>query len=78
MANLVEEAKKQIGELLSAAQMRAAAKGELPEAAPLAGIVEIPKDAANGDFAANHAMTGAKALRMAPRRIADALVNRMC
>ena len=74
MANLVEAAKRQIGELLAAAQVRAAEKGELPEAAPLAGVVEIPKDSANGDFAANHAMTGAKALRMAPRKIADALV----
>ncbi len=36
--------------------------------------MEIPKDAANGDFAANHAMTGARAVRMAPRKIADALV----
>ena len=74
MANLVEAAKRQIGELPAAAQVRAAEKGELPEAAPLAGVVEIPKDSANGDFAANHAMTGAKALRMAPRKIADALV----
>ena len=74
MANLVEEAKKQINALLADAQARAAGKGELPEAAPLSGVVEIPKDAANGDFAANHAMTGARALRMAPRKIADALV----
>ena len=74
MANLVEEAKRQINALLAGAQARAAGKGELPEAAPLSGVVEIPKDAANGDFAANHAMTGARALRMAPRKIADALV----
>ncbi len=74
MANLVEEAKRQINALLADAQARAAGKGELPEAAPLSGVVEIPKDAANGDFAANHAMTGARALRMAPRKIADALV----
>ena len=74
MANLVEEAKRQINALLADAQARAAGKGELPEAAPLPGVVEIPKDAANGDFAANHAMTGARALRMAPRKIADALV----
>ena len=74
MANLVEEAKRQISELLCSAQSRAAERGELPESAPLTGIVEIPKDAANGDFAANHAMTGARALHMAPRKIADALV----
>ena len=74
MANLVEEAKRQINALLADAQARAAGKGELPEAAPLSGVVEIPKDAANGDFAANHAMAGARALRTAPRKIADALV----
>ncbi len=74
MSNLVEEAKIQINTLLAAAQAAAAAKGELPEAEPLSGSVEIPKDTANGDFAANCAMTGAKALRMAPRKIADALV----
>ncbi len=74
MSNLVEEAKRQINALLAAAQAKACAKGELPEADALSGVVEIPKDAANGDFAANHAMTGARALRMAPRKIADALV----
>lgn len=77
MANLVEAAKAQIGALLAAAQAKAAANGALPEAAPLSGIVEIPKDTNNGDFAANHAMTGAKAMRMAPRKIADALVGNL-
>ena len=66
MANLVEEAKRQINALLADAQARAAGKGELPEAAPLSGVVEIPKDAANGDFAANHAMTGAMRSALAP------------
>ena len=74
MANLVEDAKRQINELLAAAQAKAAESGLLPEAAPLTGTVEIPKDTNNGDFAANHAMAGARALRMAPRKIADALV----
>ena len=74
MSNLVQDAKAQINALLAAAQLKAAAEGLIPEAAPLSGVVEIPKDSANGDFAANHAMTGARALRMAPRKIADALV----
>ena len=73
MANLIEQAKQSINEILAAACERAAAKGELPECAVLSGVVEIPKDSANGDFAANHAMAGAKALRMAPRKIAEAL-----
>ncbi len=73
MANLIEQAKEQIESLLNTACAAAAGKGELPAAAALSGTVEIPKDVANGDFAANHAMTGARALRMAPRKIAEAL-----
>ena len=77
MSNLVQDAKAQINALLAAAQLKAAAEGLIPEAAPLSGVVEIPKDSANGDFAANHAMTGARALRMAPRKIADAPVAKL-
>ena len=73
MANMIENAKEQINEILAAAYLKAAEKGELPAGAELKGTVEIPKDTANGDYAANHAMTGARALRMAPRKIADAL-----
>ncbi len=73
MANFIEEAKQQIESLLNTAYAAAAEKGELPGGAVLTGTVEIPKDVTNGDYAANHAMTGARALRMAPRKIADAL-----
>ena len=59
MANLIQSAKDSINEILSLACKKAAAAGELPEGAVLSGSVEVPKDTANGDFAANHAMTGA-------------------
>ena len=72
MANLVEAAKEQISSLINAAAARA-----FENAAELRGTVEIPKDTANGDFAANHAMAGARALRMAPRKIADAIVAKL-
>ena len=75
MANLIQAAKDSANEILQAAYRRAAEKGELPAGAELTGTVEIPKDSANGDFAANHAMAGARALRMAPRKIADALIE---
>lgn len=75
MLNLVQEAKNQINVILSAAYSAAAQKGELPAGAVLTGTVEIPKDTANGDFAANHAMAGARALHMAPRQIAEKLIN---
>ncbi len=73
MSNMIESAKQNIHALLQAAYEKAAAKGELPQGAALTGTVEIPKDTANGDYAANHAMAGARALHMAPRRIAEAL-----
>ena len=77
MANLIENAKQQIHSLLSAACGKAAAAGLFPEGAEVHGTVEIPKDTRNGDYAANHAMAGAKALHMAPRKIAEILVDNM-
>ena len=74
MSNLIQEAKQQIEAMLHSACERAVEKGTLPSGAVLSGTVEIPKDTTNGDFAANHAMTGAKALHMAPRKIAEALI----
>ncbi len=44
--------------------------GEVPEAA-----VEIPKDASNGDLASTFAMQCAKPLRMAPKKIAEAILH---
>ncbi len=73
MANLIEEAKLAVGELLEKAYNKALAAGELPEGGLPAGNVEIPKDVKNGDWAANHAMAGAKTLKLPPRKIAEAL-----
>ena len=75
--NLIENAKRQIGTLLQAAYEQAAAAGELPGGAVLSGTVEIPKDTANGDYAANHAMTAARALHAAPRKIGEALLTHL-
>ena len=74
MANLIEQAKLKADELLREAYASAAAKGILPEGAELKGSVDIPKDTKNGDYAANHAMVNAKALKSNPRKIAEALV----
>ena len=75
MANLIQSAKERVSEILAAAYDKAVEKGQLPAGAALSGTVEIPKDTANGDFAANHAMTGARAMHMAPRKIAEALAE---
>lgn len=74
MPNMIQNAKDSISQILNAAYQKAAEKGELPAGPALSGTVEIPKDSANGDFAANHAMAGAKALHMAPRKIAETLI----
>ncbi len=71
--NYIDEAKREIGELLNAAYERAAEKGTLPAGAVLGGTVEIPKDVVFGDYASSAAMAAARAMRMAPRKIADAL-----
>lgn len=73
MANLIEEAKQSIDGLLEKAYQDALAAGTLPEGGFPAGKVEIPKDTANGDYAANHAMAGAKTLRLPPRQLAEHL-----
>ena len=77
MANLIENAKKQIDTLLSDACTRAVEEGLFPAGAAPSGSVEIPKDTRNGDYAANHAMTGARALHMAPRKIAEILTGKI-
>ena len=72
--NCIEQAKQALDALLHQAFDSAVAAGELPAEGELRGSVEQPKDASNGDFAANHAMASAKALRMPPRKIAETLV----
>ena len=71
--NMIEAAKSQIDSLVRAAQASAVEKGILPAGAELKGTIEIPKDTKNGDYACSYAMSAAKAMHMAPRKIADAL-----
>ena len=77
MANMIQKAKEQITELVNAAYLAAAEKGELPAGLALNGSVEIPKDTANGDYAANFAMASAKLMRMPPRKVAESLIANM-
>lgn len=72
--NLIEQAKKQAAQAVLDAYHAAAAAGELPQGDVPAVAVEIPKDTKNGDYASSFAMQCARALHMAPRKIADALV----
>ena len=77
MANRIEQARAAVDACIREAYLRAVAAGELPEGAEIRGGVEQPKDTANGDFAANHAMASAKTMHMAPRKIAEALIAHM-
>ena len=82
--NMIESAKTQIDELINDACMKAYAAGKLPDneqkppdSGRLDGSVEIPRETAHGDYAATHAMAAAKQLKMAPRKIAEALAEQI-
>ena len=75
--NLIEDAKKQIDELINNACQKARSSGILPEGARLSGTVEIPRETAHGDYAATHAMAAAKELKLPPRKIAEIITDHL-
>ncbi len=77
MANLIQAAREQAAQLTQAAYEKAAAQGLLPAGQEIRGTVEVPKDSKNGDFASSFAMAGAKALHMAPRQIAQIILDHL-
>ena len=77
MANLIQAAREQVAQLTQSAYEKAAAEGLLPAGQDIKGTVEVPKDSKNGDFASSFAMAGAKALRMAPRQIAQIILDHL-
>jgi arginyl-tRNA synthetase len=74
---MIQAAREQVSQLTQRAYEKAAAAGLLPAGQEIQGRVEIPKDVKNGDYASSFAMAGAKALRKAPRQIAEILVDNM-
>lgn len=77
MSNKIQEARAQIAELTQQAYLRAVEAGKLPEGAEVKATIEIPKDTAHGDYASSYAMAGAKAMHMAPRAIAQTIVDNL-
>ena len=77
MINMIQNAKDQAAALAMAAYEAAAADGTLPRAEVKTAPVEIPKDAANGDYTTTFALAAAKALGKPPRVIAQALLDHM-
>lgn len=73
--NHISSASRDVHTLVVEAIGRLVADGTFP-AEPLPDfIVEIPADRSHGDFASNVAMVCAKPLRMAPRKIAEAIAG---
>lgn len=75
MTNLIQSAKDELHELILSAAGRAVANGALP-AQPMGAFgIETPADNSHGDLATNAAMVNAKAFKMPPRSIAEAICN---
>lgn len=77
MLNLMNTATNEIHRVLLEAVGRCVADGLLPSEPMPAFSIEIPADRSHGDFASNIAMISAKAFRMSPRKIAEAIVSRV-
>ena len=74
---MIKAARQQVAQLTQQAYEKAAARGLLPAGAEVKATIEIPKDTAHGDYASSFAMAGAKALHMAPRAIAQIIVDNL-
>lgn len=77
MSKTVDKAQNQIKQLVTNAIECAMAKEALVRAEVPNFGVEVPADRANGDFSTNAAMVGARAFRLAPRKIAEIICDNM-
>ena len=68
---------QQLKKAIENAIEKAIANGELPQAETAPFIIETPADRSHGDFATNAAMAGAKAFRMPPFKIAQAITSNL-
>ena len=77
MTLTIQKAQQQIRSFILTAAEKAQARGELPSQAFADFNIEVPADKANGDYSTNAAMVNARTLRLAPRKIAEALISNM-
>lgn len=77
MSKLVKQTENALRQAVLDAMGRAVSEGALPPEPAPAFTVEIPADRLNGDYASNVAMACAKAFRMPPRKIAEAITARI-
>ncbi len=76
-SNMIQSAKDQIAELTRSAYAAAVEAGALPAGVETPVAVEIPKDAANGDYTTTFCLAAAKAMKKSPREVAQILAGRM-
>lgn len=77
MSKTSAQAVSQLRDAINKAFTKAMTEGLLPEAEIPEFIIEAPANRANGDLASNAAMLGARVFRMAPMKIAQALVDKI-
>ncbi|NCE64795.1 arginine--tRNA ligase [Pseudoflavonifractor sp. 524-17] len=75
--NMIQAAREQVSALTQAAYEKAVSDGVLPAGAAVKANVEIPKEVKNGDYASSFAMAGAKAMKLPPRTVAQAILDRL-
>ncbi len=75
--SVVEEMRVALEKALVEAVGKAAAAGEMPPVELPDFVVEVPREREHGDFATNLAMLLPKQARMAPRKIAEALIQNL-
>ena len=75
MAHTAQTAKEQLSNVIKNAIETAIKKEQLPAAELPNFIIETPADRTHGDLATNAAMVGAKAFRMPPFKIAQAITE---
>ena len=77
MTDTVKTAEKQLVDAVNAAIKKAMEKGTLPQAETVPFKTEVPADRKNGDYSTNAAMAHARAFRMAPMKIAAAIIDEL-
>ena len=77
MSNQIERASLLLREMIDSAISSLRAEGKAPDTDLPEYVIEIPADKSHGDFAANTAMVCARAFRLAPRKIAEMITEKI-
>jgi len=75
--NFIEDIKRQLRESINEALEKLRNNQELAYSAIPDYVIEVPRERNHGDFAANVAMLMAREARMAPRKIAELITDRL-